>query len=85
MCLESGVELECRTTLDPRVITKDELLPMAEKLAAKGVKTYAMQELRPHPNDKTAPALEQRTAFFTDEKLLERLRGLFNDLVIRRA
>ena len=83
--MESGVELECRTTLDPRVIKKDELLPMAEKLAEKGVKTYAMQEFRPHPNDKTAPALEQRTAFFTDEKLLERLRGLFDEVIVRRA
>ena len=85
LCLESGVELECRTTLDPRVIKKDELLPMAEKLAAKGVKTYAMQEFRPHPNDKTAPALEQRTAFFTDKKMLERLRGLFDEVIVRRA
>ncbi len=83
--IRSGVELECRTTLDPRVISKDELRTLARALAAKGVKTYALQEYRPHPSEKNPPDPFDVSAFFTDGDLLDELRGLFENFIVRRA
>ena len=83
--IRSGVELECRTTLDPHVISKDELRTLARALAAKGVKTYALQEYRPHPSEKNPPDPFDVSAFFTDRDLLDELRGLFENFIVRRA
>ena len=83
--IRSGVELECRTTLDPRVISKDELRTLARALAAKGVKTYALQEYRPHPSEKNPPDPLDVSACFTDRDLLDELRGLFENFIVRRA
>lgn len=83
--IASNVELETRTTLDPRVVSPDELRRLADTLAKKGVKTYALQEYRPHPAEKNPPAASETTAFFTDRALLAELNGLFEHFIIRRA
>lgn len=85
MLIGSGVELEARTTLDPRVISKSELKRLAHTLAQKGVKTYALQEYRPHPAEKNPPSKEDVVSFFIDKDLLNELNGLFENFIIRRA
>jgi pyruvate formate lyase activating enzyme len=40
-----GGEFEVRTTLDPRFISKESLMELAEFLRARGVKNYAVQKL----------------------------------------
>ena len=85
MLIASPVELEVRTTLDPRVISKEELKQLAHTLAEKGVETYAIQEYRPHPAEKNPPAPADVTAFFTDKELLAELERLFKNFIIRRA
>lgn len=46
IALESGAALECRTTLDPRVMTADTLYRLADTLQAKGVSHAALQQGR---------------------------------------
>jgi pyruvate formate lyase activating enzyme len=46
IALASGVALECRTTLDPRVMTADSLYRLADTLQAKGVTHAALQQGR---------------------------------------
>ncbi len=46
VALASGAALECRTTLDPRVMTADSLYRLADTLQAKGVTHAALQQGR---------------------------------------
>lgn len=85
MLLASGVDTEVRTTLDPRLISEDELLSLAKKLSDKGVKTYAIQEYRPHPDDENQPSAVDVFSFFRNQKLLSELKNLFPEFIIRRA
>ena len=85
MILAAGVPMEARTTLDPRVITAGELLPLAETLSGKGVKTYAVQEYHDFPGQNGAPDKESRTAYFADKDLLQKISGLFDNFIIRRS
>lgn len=84
LLIASGIEFECRTTLDPRVIGVDELVELAKYLAGKGVHTFALQEFRPTSFDTEAPALTERTAYFSSD-IIEELKKFFPNLIIRRA
>lgn len=83
--LKSGVEFEARTTLDPRLISVSELRELAHMIAEAGVKTYALQEYRPHPTHETPPPAEDISAFFRDKALLSELNDLFSNFIVRRA
>lgn len=84
LLLQSGVDFECRTTLDPRVISVDELIVLAKYLSEKGVKTFALQEFRPASFDKDISNIEQRTVYFKPN-VLEKIKSYFPNLIIRRA
>ena len=85
MLIASGIELEARTTLDPRVISKEELKRLAHTLSEKGITTYAIQEYRPHPAEDDPPSPEAVKAFFSDKDLLAELKSLFKNFIIRRC
>ena len=85
MLIAADVELEARTTLDPRVISKDELRQLAHALSEKGVKTYAIQEYRLHPLEDDPPSPDAVKAFFADKDLLAEIKSLFKNFIIRRA
>lgn len=85
LLIEAGIELEARTTLDPRIISISELRELADILAQKGVKTYALQEYRPHPSEKNPPSSGEITAFFSDRTLLSDLKERFTHFIVRRA
>ena len=44
--LESSVELECRTTWHPALLSPDDIATIAHDLAARGVRTWAVQAYR---------------------------------------
>lgn len=44
--LDSGIAYECRTTWHPRLYPEDELLRLADELAALGVRHWAVQQCR---------------------------------------
>ncbi len=81
----AGVPLEVRTTLDPRLISREELRRMAHRLAEMGITTYALQEYRPHPSHTDAPPASEISSFFNDVPLMQELNDLFADFIIRRA
>ena len=85
MLIAANIELEARTTLDPRVISKDELRTLAHTLAEKGVETYAIQEYRLHPLENDPPFPDAVKAFFADKDLLAELKSLFKNFIVRRA
>ena len=47
------VDFECRTTCDPRMLSKDDIYQIAETLQKAGVKKYYIQKYRPVPTDKS--------------------------------
>ena len=51
MLLESGIDYEVRTTADPQLLTKSNILKLAAELFRLGVKDYVLQRCRPvNPN-----------------------------------
>ena len=86
MILKQGIDLEVRTTTDPRVVTPDDILKLGKLLAEKGVKTFAIQEYRPLNNGiLKEPSVEEIKAFYTDENLKNTLNGLFEHFILRTA
>ena len=85
LVLAQGVSFEVRTTTDPRVVTKADILKLAYFLKAKGVRSYAIQEYRPAQNGLPEPTQAEIMSFYTDSDFLKELRGIFPDLIIRRA
>lgn len=84
LLIDSGISFEARTTLDPRVIGVDELLPLAETLADMGVKNYAVQEYHSFPQEKNPPLKTETTAYFS-ENLLKGLSKMFPTFIVRRS
>ncbi len=79
--LKSGKDFEVRTTADPTVLTKEDILEIAEILSKAGVKHYAVQRCRPvNPDEPKNPLAMQ---FFTDKEFEEKLRTLIPNLEMR--
>ena len=79
--LKSGKDFEVRTTADPTVLTKEDILEIAETISKAGVKHYAVQRCRPvNPDGPKNPLAMQ---FFTDKEFEEKLRALIPNLEMR--
>ena len=86
MILSFGTSLEVRTTTDPRIVTKKDILKMAEMLSKKGVKTFALQEYRPINTGKLPePTTEEIKAFYTDKDFELTLKGMFPEFIMRKV
>ncbi|MDH5537396.1 MAG: anaerobic ribonucleoside-triphosphate reductase activating protein [Betaproteobacteria bacterium] len=76
LILSSGVDYECRTTVDPGLLDADALTRLAATLAALGVNRYVLQECRePGGACRIAPGAA----------LEDRLAGQFATFSVRRA
>ena len=80
---ESGKEFECRTTCDPRYLTKDDILKMAKDLSGRGVQTYYLQKYRTFDGDINPPDESAINSFFTDREFQDNLKSLFPNFGIR--
>ncbi|MDR2685443.1 MAG: anaerobic ribonucleoside-triphosphate reductase activating protein [Rickettsiales bacterium] len=82
---KGNYKFEVRTTIDPRVDTKDSILELARVLAGKGVKNYALQRLRAVGLAESEGAeLGARSAeFFQDAEFLGKVGELFDGFVVR--
>ena len=86
MILSAGIDLEVRTTTDPRVVTKDDILKMAKVLSVKGVKTFALQEYRPINTGKLPePTTDEIKAFYIDADFELTLKNMFPEFIMRKA
>ncbi len=83
MLLSSGKDFECRTTCDPRLLTREDLRKMAEELYAKGVKKYFLQKYRPIPGDTTTTDSDCET-LLTDPELLQYMQTHFAEYEVRK-
>ena len=82
---KAGVPFEVRTTTDPRLLSKDDILRLAEQLHKQGVQTYVLQEYRPISDGDNEPSAEQISSFYTDAAFLGRLEKMFSQFSVRRA
>lgn len=80
--LDSGVDYEFRTTVDPALLPEQSLTELAHMLAEHGVRRYALQEYR-------APARADTAAQHSDSYLTaeycQSIAGMFQSFSIRRA
>ena len=53
LLLNSGINFECRTTCDPRILSPKDIYEIADTLSTLGVKEYHIQKYRPIESDKT--------------------------------
>ncbi len=79
--LESGVDFECRTTCDPRVLDLRDIYAIADSLKETGVKTYRLQRYRQVEGDATPDSECEK--FFADKALERYLRESFPDFAFR--
>ena len=83
MLLASGVDFECRTTCDPRILEVKDILTIGESLHKKGVKNYYLQKYRPIPSDTTTTDADCEK-FFDSPDLIKWLRENFANFDIRK-
>lgn len=83
MILASGIDFECRTTCDPRLLACADLRQMAEALHTRGVRKYFLQKYRPVPSD-TQTTDSDCENLLSDRQLLEYLQAHFEEFEVRK-
>ena len=81
--LSSGIDFECRTTCDPRLLTVEDIYHMAQDLAAKGVKKYFLQKYRPVPQDMVTTEADCEK-LVDNQSLLAQIKPLFKEFSVRK-
>lgn len=80
---ESGKDFECRTTCDPRYLTKQDILSIARDLSRQGIENYVLQHYRTFDGDITSPDESAINSFFIDKGLQDELKSLFPKFSVR--
>lgn len=80
----SGVPYECRTTAHPDFLPEPDLIDLAESLAERGVKTWALQIYRRPPGQMLAP-FPAVGADYPSTKTIEYFKTLFPNFIFRPA
>ena len=83
MLLASGIDFECRTTCDPRILSIKDIDDIADFLAEKCVKKYFLQKYRPIPSD-TQTSDSDCEKFFMDKEFLSSLKQKFEIFAVRK-
>lgn len=83
LLLQSGIDFECRTTCDPRILEIADIYQIGKTLKQKGVKNYHLQKYRPVPSD-TVTQETDCEKFFADNELIEFLKESFEVFDIRK-
>ncbi len=81
--LNSGVDFECRTTCDPRILSIDDIKNIGNSLSSLGVKKYFLQKYRPIESDTTTTDSDCEQ-FFLNTELLTALRCQFSCFDVRK-
>nr|QIM10611.1 anaerobic ribonucleoside-triphosphate reductase activating protein [uncultured Alphaproteobacteria bacterium] len=83
LLLESGIDFECRTTCDPRILSISDVKEIGDSLADAGVNKYFLQKYRPIPEDTQTEDAECEK-FFMNNELIAYLRSKFGTFDIRK-
>lgn len=79
-----GRGLEVRTTCDPRFVSKEDLLKIAQIVSDMGVKNFAVQKYTPyHEEEAKLTTQSQREQFFNDNELKQKIESLFESVIWR--
>ena len=81
LVLESDIDYEVRTTVDPTIFNQNKVIALAETLATAGVTHYTLQQCRPvdgHQVDNVKQAV-----LFRDSAMLKQLQGMFSHFTVR--
>ena len=82
--IETGKDFEVRITCDPRFITKDDLMEIADILQGRHVKNIAIQKYIPHHEEEDNTTTEaERAQFFNDSELRDKINSMFANVVWR--
>ncbi len=84
LLLESGINYEVRTTVDPKIFNRESLLKLAKELANFGVSHYVLQSCRP-VREEGRQGRRENTTLFQDSRLLLQLEALFSSFMVREA
>lgn len=75
---------EVRVTCDPRYVSPDDLLQIAQDVAARGIKNFAVQRYIPHFEDeKNRTSAAARNAFFENDSVRGEINSLFENVIWR--
>lgn len=77
LIVNSGMDYEVRTTLDPRYLTISDVYKLADELTAENVTKYTLQKYRTFDQDKNPPMQSEVDSFFNDENLICFLKKTF--------
>ncbi|CAL7959717.1 pyruvate formate lyase activating enzyme [Alphaproteobacteria bacterium] len=80
--LESGVDYEVRTTIDPSTFTENYILQIVEVLTQLGVKTFVLQAFQTPSIDPECISWQKKT-FFKNDPLIAELHNKFENFSIR--
>lgn len=83
LILDSGIDYEVRTTLDPRYLVIEDVYKLAKELIDVNVLTYTLQKYRTFDQDKNPPMQSEIDSFFYDEKLMSFLEKSFPKFLCR--
>lgn len=83
LLLNCGIDFECRTTCDPRILMLKDIYDIADELKSKGVKKYFLQKYRPIESDKVTTDIDCEK-FFLDQNLIKHLQSSFEVFDIRK-
>ena len=82
--IETGKDFEVRITCDPRFITKEDLLEIADILNVRRVQNIAIQKYIPHHEDEDDTTTDaQRNQFFVDDELRQEINSKFSSVIWR--
>ena len=85
MIIESGIKFEVRTTADPTILNKSDIMEIAKYLSEKHVNCYAIQKYRPiKKDDINNPPTNTIMQFFTDNDFKEELKALIPNIEFRQ-
>ena len=82
--IDSGIKFEVRTTADPTILNKEDILEIVKYLSEKNVKHYAIQKYRPiDKNNKNNPTIEKIMQFFIDNNFKNKLKTMIPNIEYR--
>ena len=85
LLLQSKKPYEVRTTWDPAVLEKEDILSLVRFLSEKGVETFALQEFREVEGHPDILKEQGKLSYFDDSVFMAQIPLYFKEFIVRRA
>ncbi|HEY0589420.1 MAG TPA: anaerobic ribonucleoside-triphosphate reductase activating protein [Pseudoduganella sp.] len=84
LVIESGVPYEFRTTVHPKLTTREQISALTRQISGMGCKTYALQDFRP-VGCRTQDLLDRSCEGGLDGEFIGHVKSRFRQFTLRRA